>query len=61
MKKYYLYRKPLQNYKGDWFFDDEFNSYDDAWTQARINARNASWKIWKIEEVWDFSSPQDVV
>ena len=62
MKKYYLYRGPISNPqstepypKGYWNFDDEFDSYEAALYQARINAQSASWKVWKIEEVWDFS------
>lgn len=62
MKKYYLYRGPFPNPtviepqpKGYWAFDDEFNSYEAALSQAKINAERASWKVWKIEEVWDFT------
>ena len=62
MKKYYLYRGPFPNTtviepqpKGYWSFDDEFNSYEAALSQAKINAKRASWKVWKIEEVWDFT------
>lgn len=54
MKKYYLYRQPIhseQSNKGIWYFDDEFNSYEEAFDQAKINASKNSWKIWKIEEV----------
>jgi hypothetical protein len=62
MKKYYLYRGPILNPindlarqpKGHWSFDDEFDSYEAALNQAKLNAERASWKVWKIEEVWDF-------
>ena len=65
MKKYYLYRQPILKSvtngakladKGDWYFDDEFDSYDDAYHQAELNASNSgSWKVWKIEEVLVFN------
>ena len=55
MKKYYLYNKMIKSPKGDWTFDDEFIDYITALHQAKENAKNSSWKIWKIEEVWDFS------
>ena len=62
MKKYYLYRQPILNgtftngQKGDWHFDDEFGSYEAAVNQAKHNSKRGSWKVWKIEEVWDFTN-----
>jgi hypothetical protein len=42
--------------KGDWYFDDEFESYEIAYNQAMLNAKNSdSWKVWKIEEVCVFN------
>lgn len=59
MKKYYLYRQPIlkntANKRGDWYFDDEFETYEEAFKQAKINAEKNSWKVWKIEEVYDFT------
>jgi hypothetical protein len=68
VRKYYLYRQPLLQKdwkpnsensippnKGEWFFDDEFLSWDEAYLQAQENVEKGSWKIWKIEEVLDFS------
>ena len=62
MKIYYLYRQPILrsingeklHNLGEWYFDDEFSSYEDAYQQAKINALNNSWKVWKIEEVLVF-------
>ena len=54
MKKYFLYRKPINGPRGDWYFDDEFHSYEAAYAQAKENALNGSWKVWKIEEVLVF-------
>ena len=63
MKKYYLYRQPILKSvtngeklanKGDWYFDDEFDSYEAAFDQAKENATKGSWKTWKIEEVLIF-------
>ena len=65
MKKFYLYRQRLLSLyandpptpnKGEWHFDDSFTSYEAALAQAKINAAKSSWKVWKIEEVWDFSA-----
>lgn len=62
-KRFYLYRQPILNSttngekladKGDWYFDDDFDSYEDALAQAKKNAARGSWKVWKIEEVLDF-------
>lgn len=63
IKKYYLYRQPLvaggdqkdlRGNNGTWWFDDEFTSHDAAIRQATANAKNGSWKVWKIEEVMVF-------
>jgi len=58
MKKYWLYRQPLvavvQNNKGVWWFDDQFDTREQAEAQMKENAERASWKVWKIEEVYIF-------
>lgn len=59
MKKYYLYRQPIHSEKsneGIWYFDDEFDSYEDAFKQAKINSLNGSWKTWQIQEVIVFNT-----
>ena len=55
MKKYYLYRQGLGEKNGVWFFDDKFDSYADAEAIMISNAKSASWKVWKIEEIYDFN------
>lgn len=60
MKKYYLYRLPIlkkfeQTVK-EWYFDDEFSTYEEAFNKAKANAKRSCWKVWKIEEVLDFEA-----
>lgn len=52
-KQYYLYRLLLN--KTDFVFDDMFNTREEAEEIMRHNAKNTSWKVWKIEEVYDYS------
>lgn len=62
-REFFLYRKPClpEAKEGDWFFDQKFDSYDDAWNQAYENSRQGSWKTWKIEEVFTFETEQNIV
>jgi hypothetical protein len=56
-KRFWLYRKPcLPDTKdGEWIFDNKFDSYDKAWNYTWDASKSGSWKVWKIEEVLEFS------
>lgn len=41
--------------KENWYLDDKFDNRADAQNIMKSNAENSSWKIWKIEEVYDYS------
>ena len=53
MKKYYLYRQPC---KGDWFFEEQFDTEVEAYRYAEKCSKSDSWQVWKIEEVLIFTN-----
>lgn len=55
MKKYYLYHQTRVQLQGLVFvFFDKFDTYLDAYNRAKSEAETGLWKVWKIEEVWEF-------
>lgn len=65
MKRYYLYRQPILksctngevlHHKGDWVFEEQFDTEIEAYRYAEKCSKSDSWQVWKIEEVLIFTS-----
>ena len=69
-KRYWLYVLPLCLQKqmqagdkplirgSDWTRDDAFDTLEAAVAQMEKNAAKDSWKLWKIEETYEFPMPE---
>lgn len=56
MKKFYLYHQTRTKLHGFSFvFDSKYETYDRAAAAMKSRAQTGLWKVWKIEEVWEFA------
>lgn len=55
MKKFYLYHQTRTKLGRTWAFLDSYNTRGKAEEMLKIHAKVGIWKVWKIEEVWEFA------